>query len=100
MTEHTAQWLSATLNDAAESLADALGKLDAHMDDETARDILKHDIVEVYAKLNYAVNTAPLGSKALEALTEDELVAWPAKMPFLTFDEIDSRRLEEKGGED
>ena len=84
MSEVSAPWLHATLADAAESLAAALEKLEAHTDEETASELLRRDLVEVYAKLNYAVNTAYLGSEALNVLTEDELVAWPAEMPFAT----------------
>ena len=79
MSEVSAPWLHATLADAAESLAAALEKLEAHTDEETASELLRRDLVEVYAKLNYAVNTAYLGSEALNVLTEEELVAWPAE---------------------
>ena len=57
---------------------------------------LRRDLVEVYAKLNYAVNTAYLGSEALNVLTEDELVAWPAEMPFATLEELDAAAEEEE----
>ncbi len=90
MTDISPVWLHATLSDAQEVLDDAVAKLAEHPDEETAIDILKHDLVNVYAKLNYACNSARLGPAALEALSEDELIAWPAKMPFLTWDEIDS----------
>ncbi len=89
MTEISPLWVQATLQDAADSFSALLDKLGEHPDEETAIEVLNHDLVEVYAKLNYAVNSARLGPKALEALSEDELIAWPAKMPFLTFDEID-----------
>ena len=56
MSEVSAPWLHATLADAAESLAAALEKLEAHTDEETASELLRRDLVEVYAKLNYAVN--------------------------------------------
>lgn len=69
MSEVSAPWLHATLADAAESLAAALEKLEAHTDEETASELLRRDLVEVYAKLNYAVNTAYLGSEALNVLT-------------------------------
>lgn len=96
MSEVSAPWLHATLADAAESLAAALEKLEAHTDDETASELLRRDLVEVYAKLNYAVNTAYLGSEALNVLTEDELVAWPAEMPFATLEELDAAAEEEE----
>ena len=87
MSEVSAPWLHATLADAAESLA---------ADEETASELLRRDLVEVYAKLNYAVNTAYLGSEALNVLTEDELVAWPAEMPFATLEELDAAAEEEE----
>lgn len=93
MSEVSAPWLHATLADAAESLAAALEKLEAHTD---ASELLRRDLVEVYAKLNYAVNTAYLGSEALNVLTEDELVAWPAEMPFATLEELDAAEEEEE----
>lgn len=95
MSEVSAPWLHATLADAAESLAAALEKLEAHTE-ETASELLRRDLVEVYAKLNYAVNTAYLGSEALNVLTEDELVAWPAEMPFATLEELDAAAEEEE----
>ena len=80
------EWLQATLNDASEALQDALQKVE-NGDQEDALEVLNHDLVHVYAKLNYAVNTARLGPAALDAMSEDELIGWPARMPFLTFDE-------------
>lgn len=56
-------------------------------------------LVHVYAKLNYAVNTARLGPAALDAMSEDELIGWPARMPFLTFDEIDTLGEDEEDEE-
>lgn len=99
MSDISAQWIQATLSDAAEALQEALDKLEEHTDEETAEYILKHDLVNVYAKLNYAVNSARLGPAALSALSEDELIAWPAKMPFYTFDEIDMLGAEEEDAE-
>jgi len=82
------EWLAATLNDAHEALEAAMNKV-AEGDLEDAKEVLERDIVHVYAKLNYAINTAKLGPGALEALSEDELIAWPPRMPFLTIDELD-----------
>ncbi len=79
MSEVSAPWLHATLADAAESLAAALEKLEAHTDEETASELLRRDLVEVYAKLNYAVNTAYLGS------TSSPKTSWlhgPQKCPL------------------
>ena len=83
------EWLHATLTDAADTLQEALGKLEDAMDEETASEILRRDLVSVYAKLNYAVNSAHLGPEALNVLTEDELIAWPSEMPFATMTELD-----------
>ena len=80
------EWLQATLNDASEALQDALQKVE-------------NDLVHLYAKLNYAVNTARLGPAALDAMSEDELIGWPARMPFLTFDEIDTLGEDEEDEE-
>lgn len=99
MPDISAQWLHATLSDAAEALADAIRELDDSPDSETAEHVLRRDLVNVYAKLNYAVNSAQLGPAALSALSEDELIAWPAAMPFLTFDEIDALDAEGDDGE-
>ena len=75
------EWLQATLNDASEALQDALQKVE-NGDQEDALEVLNHDLVHVYAKLNYAVNTARLGPAALDAMSADELIGWPARMPF------------------
>ncbi len=88
------EWLQATLNDASEALQNALEKVE-NGDQEDALEVLNRDLVHVYAKLNYAVNTARLGPAALDAMSEDELIAWPADMPFLTSDEI--RAADEEG---
>ena len=89
------EWLQ-----ASEALLEVLAKLEANPDEETSEEILKNDLVHVYAKLNYAVNSARLGPAALTALSEDEVIAWPAKMPFLTFDEIDDLGCEEEEEDD
>ena len=46
------EWLQATLNDASEALLEVLAKLEANPDEETSEEILKNDLVHVYAKLN------------------------------------------------
>lgn len=74
-------WLKATLEDAQEELENALARLNTESL-ATAEEVLNRDIVRVYAKLNYAVNTARLGQRALETMTDDELIAWPEGMPF------------------
>lgn len=74
-------WFAATLTDAYESLGEAVELLD-NGDLEDAEDVLKNKLLHVYAKLNYAVNTAYLGASALETMDEDALIAWPEEMPF------------------
>ena len=74
-------WFSATLTDAYEALGEAVEMLD-NGDLEDAEDVLKNKLLHVYAKLNYAVNTAYLGAEALETMEEDALIAWPEEMPF------------------
>lgn len=81
------EWLQATLQDASDALTDTIAALNESPDEETAAELLRRDLVEVYAKLNYAVNTAELGPNALNELTEDELIAWPLGMPFLAWSE-------------
>ena len=88
------EWLHATLNDACEALQDARNKVEEG-DQEDALEVLNHDLVHVYANLNYAVNTARLGPAALNALSEDELIGWPVRMPFLTLEEIETIGEEE-----
>ena len=39
------------------------------------------------------------GPAALDAMSEDELIGWPARMPFLTFDEIDTLGEDEEDEE-
>ena len=82
--------LKATLADAAEELQRAIDRLETDGGEKDAEHIVTHDLVHVYAKLNYAVNTRELGPLALEALTEDELIAWPEIMPFATLDELEA----------
>ena len=84
------EWLKATLADAAEELQRAIDRLETDGGEKDAEHIVTHDLVHVYAKLNYAVNTRELGPLALEALTEDELIAWPEIMPFATLDELEA----------
>lgn len=74
-----AQWLQMTLEDAALSLNAAIERLAA--DPRSAAGVLEHEIPELYAKLNYAVNTA-MGPADLDRTDHDALVAWPASMPF------------------
>lgn len=76
-----AEWFAATLEDALESLERAVELI--RNDPRKAQGVLEHEVVETYAKLNYAVNTAYEGPAALESVeNDDELTAWPACMPF------------------
>lgn len=77
-----AEWLTETLKDAEEALAYAIQLLEENP--RKAMGVLEHEIPAVYAKLNYAVNTAYEGPAALETMDDDDLVAWPAGMPFKT----------------
>lgn len=77
-----AEWLTETLKDAEEALAYAIQLLEENP--RKATGVLEHEIPTVYAKLNYAVNTASEGPAALETMDDDDLVAWPAGMPFKT----------------
>lgn len=81
------EWFKATLADAGDALNEAIDKLE-EADQEEALDVYSHELANVYAKLNYALNTAHLGPEALDALTEDELIAWPINMPFCSYDEL------------
>lgn len=81
MTEQIdSQWLLDTLCDAAETLNRAIELIDN--DPRKARGVLEHELPELYAKLNYAVNTASIGPGAVDTLDHDALIAWPASMPF------------------
>ena len=40
-------------------------------------------------------STPPVWALPLYAMSEDELIGWPARMPFLTLDEIDTLGEEE-----
>ena len=74
-------WFAATLADAHEALSEALDSLE-NGDMEDAEEVLNQKILHVYAKLNYAVNTAELGASALETMDEDQLIAYPETLPF------------------
>lgn len=81
MTEQIdAQWLLDTLCDAAETLNRAIELVDS--DPRKARGVLEHELPELYAKLNYAVNTAHIGPNAVNELDHNALIAWPKSMPF------------------
>lgn len=75
-----AEWLLLTLNDAAEELAHAINLIEE--DPRKAEGVMEHEITALYAKLNYAVNSSRVGPQAAEIMDHDDLVAWPASMPF------------------
>ena len=69
------QWLIDALSDALETLAETVQRLeDDRLDPE---EIMLEDLANVYAKLNFAVNTAETGPEAID--TTDQ---WPECMPF------------------
>ena len=80
MPQIDSQWLLDTLSDAAETLAAAIAMIEE--DPRKARGVLEHEIPELYAKLNYAVNTAEAGPDAINQMDHDALIAWPKGMPF------------------
>lgn len=84
MTERTpdidAQWLLTTLEDAAETLNTAITLIAE--EPRRAAGVLEHEIPALYAKLNYAVNTARMGPVNLDEVDHDELISWPEEMPF------------------
>ena len=79
------EWLSVTLTDALQALSETLDRLeDPRL---SAQSILEDDLANVYAKLNYAVNTAELGPDAINTCEHDALIQWPEIMPFDRFDD-------------
>ncbi len=80
MNQINAEWLLDTLSDAQETLAQAISLIE--QDPRKARGVLENEIPQLYAKLNYAVNTAEAGPDAINEMDHDELIAWPKEMPF------------------
>ena len=77
-----AEWFAATLEDALESLEEAVRLI--RENPRKAQGVLEHEVMTTYAKLNYAVNTAYEGPAALETVEDDEeLTAWPTCMSFI-----------------
>lgn len=74
------EWLTATLSDTLEYLSETIDRLGNERLD--AEEILLEDVANVYAKLNYAVNTARLGPEAIDQCDHDRLIEWPEEMPF------------------
>ena len=78
-----ALWLTDTLTDAQETLSQALSLLDKNP--RHAQGVLEHEIPALYAKLNYAVNTAYIGPNAVNILEHEKLTAWPTGPEFDAF---------------
>lgn len=83
------EWLTVTLTDALEALSETLDRLDDPR--LSAESILEEDLANVYAKLNYAVNTAQTGPSSIDTLDHDKLIQWPEIMPFDRFDDEDAQ---------
>ncbi len=74
------QWLIDALTDALESLSQTVERLEDERLD--AEEVMLEDLANVYAKLNFAVNTAETGPAAIDTTDHDELIQWPECMPF------------------
>ena len=74
------QWLIDALTDALESLSQTVERFEDERLD--AEEIMLEDLANVYAKLNFAVNTAETGPAAIDTTDHDELIQWPECMPF------------------
>ncbi len=74
------QWLIDALSDALETLSETIERMeDERLDPE---EVMLDDLANVYAKLNFAVNTAETGPAAIDTTDHDELIQWPECMPF------------------
>lgn len=65
---------------------------------EEVKEILEENIANVYAKLNYAFNSAKDGPDALLSMPDDELVAFPSVLPLkhkVEFEEQDAEMPDE-----
>ncbi len=78
-----AQWFKDTLLDAQETLSEAINLLEK--DPRHAEGVLEHEVPSLYAKLNYAVNTAYTGAPDLDKAQHNELIAWPKGKAFRPF---------------
>lgn len=74
------QWLIDALSDVLEALSETVERLEDERLD--AEEILLDDLANVYAKLNFAVNTAETGPAAIDTTDHDQLIQWPECMPF------------------
>ena len=79
------QWLIDALSDALETLSETIERLeDERLNPE---EVMLDDLANVYAKLNFAVNTAETGPAAIDTTDHDELIQWPECMPFDRFED-------------
>ena len=86
--EYDPEWTLATLNDAKEALEDLIAQVEDSPE----------NIANVYAKLNYAFNSAKDGPDALLSMPDDELVAFPSVLPLkhkVEFEEQDAEMPDE-----
>lgn len=79
-TKFDAEWSIATLTDAKEALEDLIAQIEDSPDE--VKEILEENIAPVYAKLNYAYNSAELGPDALMSMEDDDLIAFPSLLPM------------------
>lgn len=77
------EWVLATLNDVQEALENTLTRLEKEPEDHEFADTAMEELTKVYAKLNFAINTMNMGPEAFDVLTDDELVGFPAQLPFI-----------------
>ena len=68
-------WVLATVQDALETLENAVNELEA--DPDSAEEIMQELMPAIYAKLNYAWNTRHEGADALEKHDHNDLIAFP-----------------------
>ena len=88
--QYDAEWTLATLNDVKEALEDLIAQVEDSP--EEVKEILEENLTNVYAKLNYAFNSAKDGPGALLSMPDDELVAFPSVLPLkhkIEFEEED-----------
>ncbi len=77
MSEVKKTWVLTTLNDVQERLEALIQTLEKEPEDYEFYDTATEGLTEVYAKLNFAVNTMRLGEAAFEEYDDDTLVAFP-----------------------
>ena len=80
------QWLIDALSDALESLSETIERLEDERHD--SEEVMLDDLANVYAKLNFAVNTAETGPSAIDTTDHDALIQWPECMPFDREDQL------------